>query len=667
MQFRAPTLSSSLRFHTAVLLAALALLDPRAGQAADFDKLDSSLKEIPADASFYVSLMRNREQVEAVLNSKAWARLKEMPAMKQAWEAALLELDKPESPYAQYQKWVKEPENRELMDLLLEMVSDEVFIYGGSNVTEVSDLYGRMLSSGFMEAMRQGFVTSRKKEEPPKIDETQVTRLMLRESARNPNAVTVPEIVIGCKVANPERALTQIKRLEKLIQDALDRDPEAKKFKDKLKWVKVANGNFLTFSFSSKDANFDEESIRKYEEKPGEYAAVIKRMKEIQYSISLGVRGKYVLLAIGETTAPLAKLGTGKRLIDQPELKPLAPFADQRLTSVSYLSKAFRSTTSASYFDLNKWLTAGRDALPSSTLSKDMQARLHKDLTTFLDERKAREPKPGAELSFAFLTTRGKESYEYDWSEHPSDDGSRPLTILNHVGGDPLFVSAGRSKYDPQAWPRFVRWFKVYWGYIEEFGQTEVKPEDKKTYDEFMKLAKPLLARFDEATGKMLLPSLADGQSAFVVDAKFSSKQWHSSVPLAQAVTIPEPALLYGVSDADLLRKAMGEYRSIANDWLAALQQASPTPPPIKELPAPESRKIKGGTLYYYPLPNALGVEPRLASQCRAVRQADGPDALAGAQRTTAGRDAAQAIGQAAGRHQAAAGRCDAVQLCRRR
>jgi hypothetical protein len=310
------------------------------------------------------------------------------------------------------------------------------------------------------------------------------------------------------------------------------------------------------------------------------------------------VRGQYLLLAIGETTAPIAKLGKGKRLIDAKELKPLAKFADQRLTYISYASKEFHSQTDASYFNVQKWITAAQEALPQSKLKPEAQARIQKDLATLSKELKEGDPKPGASLSFSFMSARGREGYAYDWSEHPGSDGSKPLSILNHVGGDPLIVAAGRSKYDPQAWPHFVRWAKVAYGYVEDFGVPEMKPEEQKNFQDFMKLAMPLLKRFDEITGKMFLPSLADGQSAFVLDAKLSSKQWHSSLPpSATPIVVPEPALVIGVSDAALLQKAMGEYRTLLSDWIAAIQETSPKKVPISEIPAPETRKIKGGAM----------------------------------------------------------------------
>ena len=50
--------------------------------AGELDKLDTSLKLIPADAAFYSSMLRNREQVDAFLQSNAWAKIKSMPSVQ---------------------------------------------------------------------------------------------------------------------------------------------------------------------------------------------------------------------------------------------------------------------------------------------------------------------------------------------------------------------------------------------------------------------------------------------------------------------------------------------------------------------------------------------------------------------------------------------------------
>ena len=72
----------------------------------------------------------------------------------------------------------------------------------------------------------------------------------------------------------------------------------------------------------------------------------------------------------------------------------------------------------------------------------------------------------------------------------------------------------------------------------------------------------PLFKRLDQVTGTMLLPALADGQVGFVIDAKWTSKQWIKAIPPTEkALPLPEFGIVLGVSNAEQLRKAMTDYR----------------------------------------------------------------------------------------------------------
>ena len=56
----------------------------------------------------------------------------------------------------------------------------------------------------------------------------------------------------------------------------------------------------------------------------------------------------------------------------------------------------------------------------------------------------------------------------------------------------------------------------------------------------------------------------------------------------------------------------MGEYRSLFNDWVEAGHKLQPGQMPQFQLPPPEIRKLKAGTIFYYPLPAAWGLDQRI-------------------------------------------------------
>ena len=68
---------------------------------------------------------------------------------------------------------------------------------------------------------------------------------------------------------------------------------------------------------------------------------------------------------------------------------------------------------------------------------------------------------------------------------------------------------------------------------------------------------KPLLGRLDKATRNLLIPALADGQTGLVIDAKLTSQQFIKALPpTEQSLTMLEPAIVVGVSDAAKLKQA---------------------------------------------------------------------------------------------------------------
>src|SRR5262245_38213135 len=66
----------------ATLLVAAALLTGATSARAQGIKTDTSLSLIPADAAFYASTLRNREQVELFLKSNAFKALRDLDVVK---------------------------------------------------------------------------------------------------------------------------------------------------------------------------------------------------------------------------------------------------------------------------------------------------------------------------------------------------------------------------------------------------------------------------------------------------------------------------------------------------------------------------------------------------------------------------------------------------------
>jgi hypothetical protein len=234
-----------------------------------------------------------------------------------------------------------------------------------------------------------------------------------------------------------------------------------------------------------------------------------------------------------------------------------------------------------------------------------------KDLRALVDGIKKSQPNYGATVSFSFLTERGSEGFTYDYTENTSLDGSKPLTLLNHLGGQPILAVVARTRGCLETYNAVVKWVKIGYGHVDDLVKMNAPPEGVQQYERFKGDFLPLAAQLDKITREMLLPALADGQVGFVLDAKWTSKRWHQEVPLTdKAMPLPEIGLLHGVSDAELLVKAMTEYRNTINQGINKIRNLAPPGefPPF-QLPPPQTDREGDISLYFYPIPAEAGFD----------------------------------------------------------
>ena len=267
-------------------------------------------------------------------------------------------------------------------------------------------------------------------------------------------------------------------------------------------------------------------------------------------------------------------------------------------------------------YQFSNFHSSMQSAIGSAELPADQKTKIIKDVDDFFKDAASMMPKPGDALSVSTLTERGYDCYSYDWSKTPQYDASKPLDLLQHLGGSPLVAFCARTKQRPgDAYAMMVKWLEVAHGDFEQMAVPHMKPDEQKQYQHWMEFAKPLLARVDNATKTMLIPALAEGESALVLDAKITSGRWFKKMP-ASEVPLPmlEPALVFSVSDADLLKRAAKEYQSVLEDLLKQIAAEDPTAlPPNFKLPVPQKRDSKAGTVYTFHFPKSWEVDKQLA------------------------------------------------------
>ena len=563
-----------------------------------------SLNWVPADAAFYSASLRGREQLEIIANSKAWQRLKSMPAVQMALQMADAQIGQEGGPLDMAKAMIELPENQELLALFGEMFSEESFMYADGNTTEVLELVFEAINGA-----QYAPLVERARGEENVDEETAQARAFLDTLAENSDKIHAPNVLFGFKIEDEKRAQTQIKRLEVLAGLALKRQPE---FKDRLKREDVAGASFLTFHIDGSLIPWDEVPWEKVEAEEGEYDQIREKLEEATLDISLGVLNGYLLLSMGESNEQIEKLGQGELLASRAELKPLLAAGDKRYTSINYVSEEFLQAIATTPEDVQELAKMAEFMLAEAELPEELEKRILEDADELAEDLSKVIPEVGAILQYSFLTSRGTESFTHNWTEQPYVDASKPLTLLNHVGGAPLLAAVTRGKPSPESYDTLVKWLKKGYGYYEEFGKPQIPEERREMAEKIEELLLPLAERADETTREKLMPALADGQLGLVLDAEWTSKQWHKEMEAAdEPLPMLEVGIVAGVSDAELLKQALNDYRKIVNEALAGVKEIDPNAEEV-QVPSPKSKSASEGSLYWYPLPDEIGLDDQV-------------------------------------------------------
>jgi len=583
--------------------------------AGELDKLDTSLKLIPADAAFYSTMLRNREQVEAFLHSNTWEKIKSMPSVQMGLAMYNAQAQQQGSPVWQFQDKIQNPEAKKLINLAADMGSNEIFFYGGKNCNQFIELLQDIISG-----MRYGPAILQATGKAQGLSSEKLNaKVVLNTLIVHQDLVEFPNVLVGFRLKKPSAANEALIKMEMFLNVALEAAP---KLKGHLNRETIGEDEFLVLRVDGKMIpweRFPRNEFKQLVDNEADLDKFIEHVKKMEFVFAMGVRDKDLLISLGSSLDCIKNLGSKERLIDLAEFKPLEKFADKRLTSISYVSKDFleqANNNAKTIDDLRDFLDK---MIPMAHFSEAQNNQIAKDVGSLAVDLKNMLPKLGSIMAFDFLTDKGYEGYQYNWGTHPRMDGSKPLGLLSHMDGNPILGIVGRRKVSAEHYDNLVKWGKVGWKYMEELALPRLPEENRAKAQAFLTDLKPLLARLDTATRDMWLPAVADGQIGLVVDAKLTSKQLHRSMPMLQKeMPILEPALVLGVSNADLLKKAMGEFRGVYNDLIDLIVKQYDVPPEAKaqivmfKWPEAKVDQIAGGSLYFYPLPDQWGVDKNI-------------------------------------------------------
>lgn len=560
---------------------------------------DTALAQVPYDASFFAAALRNKEQLDRLRNSNAFALLKKSPAYKIVIDLVKRQLEEqgvsPElldrllDDRKKKEKDEERSENEELIELLLGSAGDEVFVYGGKGWTELAQLGRKAIGTGL------GATTEKLGDDPfNALSEGGKAASLLVQ--KNKESLRVPELVVGMRIRDAKKLKAHVERLEKEVAPLLAFD---KRFEGKLK----RNDGMLTLELDGSFVPWEELEFGPLADKDA-VKDVIEHLKKATLAVSVGVRGDYVLFAVGSSAKDLDRLDKGKTrsLAQRHELQPIARHEAKKVAAVAYLSKDFLEATVGA----PDWAAAAKSlaALVEKHVEKEEPKKgLVKELRELSAGLKKLTHGRGACSGYVVQTADGYEAFWHDFGEHDCKNVKTPL--FEHVGEDAIFAAAVGFENPGATYALVSKHVRTLYGHLETaflaLEVDEAKAEYKKHAPGLLKALK----QFDDAVSKQLMPALK-GQSGvgLLVESKWKSKQWHGSLPATKrAMPMLEPALLLGLSDRDKFAQGLKESRLALLD-LYDRTRAAAQGVALPDVNLPEAKKTalpKKGDLYAWP------------------------------------------------------------------
>ena len=576
-----------------LLLAVVSLLViPHSALAQSVREQAKSLALVPEDAAMYGVMLHNKDQFDAVVNSKAYAKIAEMDEV-----APMLEMAK-----MQWEQATGDPALKGVVETLLDGVSNEVFFYADMSYFRLMKIY--------QQANAQGSLVSAMEDAGGAGDPTAQLRGILDILSDHAGDLETPKLVIGLRVKDKQAA----QGLVSLVKLGLGPQLAEAGLGDALVDEEVGGVKLVTLKLDGSMIPWEEFPADDISGEPGKYDPLIAKMKTMTLAVSMGIKDDFLLVSVGPTSELIGTLGEGNGLAARPEFDKLKEFDGRKLTSITYISEdGAKSNMDAAMAPLAS--LAGFIPLMLEDVDTDeaTKKQIEADIAEFSKDMAGQIPTPGAMLAASAFSDRGFDSVAYNWGENKMLDGSKPLTLLDHLGGSPIMYMVARGKQDPAQYEMLVKWLGKVDGYMKEMVEAEGGADAEK-FKKFRTAIDPLLPRLDTANRNMMMPALKDGQSAIVLDAQLTSTQWFAQMPESpNPLPMLELAMVMGVSDAELLKQGCQEYFAVAQEVANILHEIDPDEVPKTEIPAPKEREVDNGSIYYYMLPKEMGVDKRIA------------------------------------------------------
>jgi hypothetical protein len=638
---RLPAGLAGIRVHRllATVFAAALVAGP-AGAAAPQPLAGSGVATVPADAAFLFSSLRLREQYDAIVASNAFATIRDLPAVKRALNSWEEQTEMPGSPVSMFLTFLELPENEQAVELLTDMMARDTFVYGEPSCVAFAKLLRILQQAQQRGAIFQG-AGFLELEELEMIDEEEdleaavgggrivpVARqiggldldvavgagraeALLDTLAANLDLLVVPDVVWGFKTSKQEAGQFQVKRLEVLARMLVEMNPD---LAGSLKRKKVPGGEVVTFTLDGGLIPWDDIAADLADELESSEALdkVLDRIRGLDLVVALGIVGDWVILSLGDSVDHLDKLvlpgAKGESLVETKPFAPLRADADKKLTTIWFISQQMTEALAAKGEDLDPMIAVVTAGLAAETdLSPEGKEQTAALMERARDEYAALLRDPADWLAYSFLTKEGYEGYTWDWSENLPLDGSRPLELLDHVGGGPAAVAVTRLKLNPARTTAIAGLVADGWNLFLEHGVPTLDDDQREKVDAFNEHIGPLGRKLGQTLATKFAPAIGAGEVGLVLDARARTTRLQEDLPASkEPLPLFQPAIILPLADRQLFLDGMNDVFALGDELVEALRRIDEAAVPAGyRIPEPEKMKVDGGAVWAFGIPEA--------------------------------------------------------------
>ena len=563
---------------------------------------DLGIGLIPDDAAFVSSTLRGREQYDRIVESNAFASLKELKSVAKALDEFAKQQTQPGNPMAIAMMMMQMPDNQEAIDLLKDMVATDTFVFGSSSWVTVSNLIKTIQS-----AQRAGSFATLTEGTDLEIesDDFGPNMIVAKALAAHTDQIVIPDLVWGFKTTKIDAAKNQLDRIEVFAKSMAQAQPM---LADAVARQKIGNGDFITVTIKP-DPNLIKLAISNVinTDMEKELDTILKRINELQFVVALGVVKDHIVLSIGGGTEHLQAMGTtGGRLLDTEPLKVVRDAADKPLTSIWYLSKKLAKAWETSPEDIAEAKELVTLVAKANELSPEATADAEKLVEDLLNGYASRMPTAGPWVAYSYLTDTGYAGEEWNWAKNLPWDGSKPLAF-DHFGGDPFAAVAVRTKTDPEQFESLVTWISSLRKFITDNISSSADEDVQKNFETFEEKIVPLGEELTQTIREKFIPALKSGQFGFVLDSKASTTRIQKTLPTSsKPLPLVAPAIVLSLDDDVLFREGLSDVFALSDKLLSVIREIDDDAIPSEyRIPDPEEQDTPGGSVWNFALPES--------------------------------------------------------------